>query len=125
MRKDWILGIILLVCVTTSCKMKSSRNQNSPHPRIIANEGTTVLRCWFVEENGHGQSGYVAIDGRLGHEPPEGGGLFKSITEVRDAISRQQIPTPDVEPSFGGVIPKGWKIRSLTQDELHTLRLAK
>jgi len=93
----------------------------SKSPRIIADENTPVLCCWFVEDDGSGRHGYTAIDGRLGDQTPLGGGLFAGINELRDALVWQHVRNVNIVPNFGGVIPQGFKIRSLTSDELQVL----
>ena len=90
-------------------------------PRVVAAHDTSVLCCWFVEDNGWGRSGYVAVDGRRGHQPPEGGGLFGTVHELREAIKRQKVDKAEIVPSFGGRVPENWKIRDLTDDEVRIL----
>ena len=89
--------------------------------RVLAGPNTTGLCCWFIEDNGAGESGYVAVDARRGYQPPEGGGLFQTVYELREGIKRQKAENAQIVPSFGGRVPKGWKIRDLTDDEVRIL----
>lgn len=90
-------------------------------PRILGDHTTPVLCCWFVEDNGKGKHGYAAADGRRGYLPPQGGGLFNSIQEMRNAMSKQKIRTANVEPNYDDEVPQGWRIRSLTDNEMADL----
>jgi hypothetical protein len=91
-------------------------------PRIIGNESTPVLCCWFVEFDGSGKCGYAAVDGSRGYLPPEGGGLFSSIRELRNVLERQKMHNIKILPVYGGEVPKGWKIRGLTTNEMRFFR---
>jgi len=81
-----------------------------------------VLCCWFVEDNGSGGSGYAAADGRRGWLPPDGGGLFSSVQQLREAMQRQSITPAYIEPNYDDEVPKGWKIRNLTANEVSALQ---
>jgi hypothetical protein len=69
-----------------------------------------------------GHHGYVVVDGRISSAHPLGGGLYPTIGDVRDAIRRQKVKYPIIEPHFGGQIPAGWKIRDLTEEEIAVLQ---
>jgi hypothetical protein len=88
-----------------------------------AGKDAVSLWCWFVEDDAAGHSGYATMDGRAGYAPPDGGGLFPTIESVRDAISHQDNKTPWIVPHYGGEIPRGWKIRGLTTNEVERLGL--
>ena len=116
------LCAISLAVALVSCMQKSVTDKSrAVIPHIVGDGNTPVLCCWFVENNGIGGSGYAAVDGRLGAVPPAGGGLFTTVEELRLAIKKQKIQSANIEPSYSGVVPEGWKIRSLTEDELRSL----
>ena len=118
----------LKICVITAlfafagCAHKNSMGVSAPNPRIAAAKGTEILCCWFVEDNGSGRQGYAAVDACLGAPPADGGGLFGSISDIREALKKQGIANADIEAGFGGQVPSGWRIRDLTPEEVSKLR---
>lgn len=110
------LGI--LVAVIAGC---ASHPASAP-PRVVGNQETPVLLCWFVARDGSGGHGYAAWDGRLGHVEPDGGGLFNALPALRAAIQTSGATNASIEPSFPGEIPAGWQIRGLTPEEHSALR---
>src|SRR6185503_15289403 len=95
--------LVVLSASCVGCLQKSSTEERAvTRPRIAATESALALVCWFLEDNGAGQHGYAAADGRLGFPRPDAGGLFGSIDELREAMKRQRIKTANIETSFGG-----------------------
>jgi hypothetical protein len=89
--------------------------------RVMAEPNTSILCCWFVEDNGAGESGYVGVSGLRGYIPAGGGGLFQTVYELREGLKRQKLERAKIVPLFDGEVPKGWKIRGLTDDEVRIL----
>lgn len=97
-------------------------DSSSDKPRIVAGPGTTLILCWFVEDDGHGHHGYAAQDRRLDSFAPSGGGLFQTLDEFRAALHTKFAKVPLITDENPGSVPVGWKIRGLTAKELKELR---
>lgn len=80
-----------------------------------------AVNCWYVEDNGSGQHGYAAVDVIFNYVPPDGYGLYETISEVRKAMKLEEFHIDTVVPHFEGELPVGWKIRDLTTSEINAL----
>ncbi|HEX4265610.1 MAG TPA: hypothetical protein VH597_14835 [Verrucomicrobiae bacterium] len=121
MKIDYVMKSLTaaLICVVAGCAQKSCvQKTTSTSTSVSPVKDIPVLRCWYVENNGAGQHGYAAQDGKFNYEYPDGTGLYQSIPQLRKAMQLQQSHTKVVVPQFGGEVPKGWKIRDLTTDEI-------
>ena len=111
------LAVVLLIFSGCAHDIEQSKDG----PQVIGNEQTTLLICWFVEDNGAGKRGYAVIDGLAGYQPADGGGLFSTISSLQKDLRTQRIRPENIMPQFGGKIPRGWKIRNLTPEKLRIL----
>jgi hypothetical protein len=89
--------------------------------RVMAQPNTSIVCCWFVQDNGAGESGYVGVSGLRGYIPAGGGGLFQTVYELREGLKRQKLDGAEIVPLFDGEVPKGWQIRGLTDHEMRIL----
>jgi hypothetical protein len=109
------------VCVLSGCVGVDSTKERTGGPSVLGGgKHTQILYCWYVEDDGSGRSGYVAIDAIWSYAPPDGGGLFQSIDEVRSAMRAQGI-RPSQFVAAVMVTPEGWSTRNLTQGERKAL----
>lgn len=95
------------------------KNFITANPQTNSVNNIPVLVCWYVEDNGAGQHGYAALDGRVNDAPPDGNGLFQSIPQMRESMRWTHIKV--VVPHFEGVLPSGWRIRDLTTNEINAI----
>ncbi len=119
-----VVGAYCLVLLSSCGKNSEKMSDTSDKPTLGAGIDAPSLFCWLVEDDGAGHSGYAVMDGRLGSARPLGGGLFPTIEEVKYAISHQKIKTPYLVPHYPSQVPKGWRIRSLTTNEVDRLGLS-
>jgi hypothetical protein len=119
-----VICTCFLALLSGCARNNPAASSASTKPFLGAAINTPSLFCWFVEDNGAGKSGYAAMDGQVGGAYPEGGGLFPTIEQVRDAIRHQQLKTPLIVPHYPGEVPESWKIRSLTTNEVDRLGLS-
>jgi hypothetical protein len=123
MKTRWIvnLNVALLLLVFSGCGKKVSDVKGiSEEARIEGPPDAPSLHCWFVEDDGAGQHGYAACDGKRGYMPPEGGGLFPTMAGLTNAI-RKEDRRCFIYPNYDSETPAGWRVRDLTPDELTTI----
>jgi hypothetical protein len=116
-----VFAAILSLMFMSGCHAHMKKKAQSLQPHVIANKTTTTLYCWFVVHDPNGKNGYACVDSRAGSVWVEGGGLFQSIAELRDALSELGLTNAPTDP-FPSRIPDGYTVRELTPEELRFLR---
>jgi hypothetical protein len=81
---------------------------------------TNLVFCWFVEDNGNGNKGYVFMDTARNTplEPSEH--LFSNITKLSEALQRGG-KAVFLVPKCPGWVPEGWRVRNLNSNEVNEL----
>jgi hypothetical protein len=90
-------------------------------PILTAGKDTPIVFCWFVEDNGAGNKGYAFMDARVGRPLTPGERLFSTIEEVREALKKQESKTFVLMPQHPDWVPKGWRVRNLSSNEVDQL----
>jgi hypothetical protein len=95
----------------------------SENPTLRARKDAQIFFCWFVEDNGAGHSGYVCFGASWGRPLVREERLFSTVEELREALTNQENVTPKVVNLYPDWVPDGWKVRSLTTNEVRQLGL--
>jgi hypothetical protein len=119
-RASWLTLLFLFRGFTTT-----SEGNGDPLkiPRIYATPDAPVIVCYFIIHDKSGQSGFVCMDGRIEyHLPPVGDKHFETLSAFRDAIRENGLHGVAIISDCPVKPPDGWKIRSLTSDEVKFLQ---
>jgi hypothetical protein len=109
----------LILFASIALSLGANKSQSMP---AAEKDIPPCIVCWHVIHDNAGHSGYACIDGRRNFEPPNGGGLYPTIQALQAALQRAGWTNCQIIPKYGGKVYEGWKIESLTVEELHILQ---
>jgi hypothetical protein len=123
MMKPNISIVCVLYCLLlASCSHNNVRTSNTPErPISAAGNGTNLVYCWFVEDNGAGHRGYVFLDVGMNRAMTPSETLYSTLEELREALRRGEGEPLFLVPKYPGWVPEGWRVRNLSSNEVNRL----
>ena len=111
------LTVLLLGLLFCGCSQKQTDLTSG---RALTGK-TTLVYCWFVEDNGCGNKGYVFISSKMGRAMTPSEPLYSTIRELRVALKRIECDLLYLIPKQPGWVPESWKVRNLSSNEVTQL----
>ncbi len=109
----------IIVCLF-SCLLLSGcvHNNNVETKSTTEIPQKAIVICWFVEDNGAGQSGYMYLNTHRNSPMTPNEPLSPTLEDFIEKLKKWEGGSIYMVPKYPSWVPKGWKVRNLSSNEI-------